>query len=62
MTRGPMRIEARGSVLRISGDVYVSTPVIGPVASERDPRLPLGTLIIRRNAHQTWLSSINSRR
>lgn len=48
-TRGPMRIEARGQLLRISGDVYVSSPVIGPVAGERDPRLPLGTLMIRRN-------------
>lgn len=56
-TRGPMRIEARGSVLRISGDVYVSRPVIGPVALERDPRLPRGTLIIRRNWYPAFPQS-----
>lgn len=36
--RGPMRIEATSALLRISGDVYVREPVIGPI---REPRLPL---------------------
>jgi len=49
--RGPMRLEASAARLRISGDVYIRRPVIGPVGLSPAPEaitpvLP-GTLIAR---------------
>jgi hypothetical protein len=49
--RGPMRIEASSGVLRVSGDIYVSTPVLQPVRT-----LPLvsGLSAINANSYPAF--------
>jgi hypothetical protein len=57
-TRGALRIEASGTQLRASGDMYTSEPVIGPIGPIRtapthladvELKLPPAALVIRRN-------------
>ena len=57
-TRGALRLEATGSLLRASGDMYTHHPVIGPTwpirtaprhFADLEPKLPQHALVIRRN-------------
>jgi hypothetical protein len=54
--RGPMRIEAGGGLLRISGDVYVRR-IVGGVGTIESPSPVLHKLLIRRNWYPAYPQS-----